>query len=68
MQEALETQVQSLGREDPLKEETTTHSSVLAWKILWTGETDELHSEESQLSDRACTNLNFALQDDPIFI
>ena len=28
-----ETQVQSLGQEDPLKNETATHSSTLAWKI-----------------------------------
>ena len=28
-----ETQVQSLGREDPLEKEITTHSSMLAWKI-----------------------------------
>ena len=27
-----ETQVQSLGREDPLEKEITTHSSMLAWK------------------------------------
>ena len=33
-----ETQVQSLGREDPLEEEMATHSSILAWKILWTEE------------------------------
>ena len=33
-----ETQVQSLGREDPLKEETAAHSSILAWKIPWTEE------------------------------
>ena len=31
MQETLEKQVQSLGREDPLEEETATHSSILAW-------------------------------------
>ena len=31
-----ETLVQSLGLEDPLEEETTTHSSTLAWKIPWT--------------------------------
>ena len=31
-----ETQVQSLGQEDPLEEEMTTHSSTLAWKIPWT--------------------------------
>ena len=41
-----ETQIQSLGREDPLKKEMATHSSILAMdscrschgKILWTGE------------------------------
>ena len=29
--------VWSLGQEDPLEEEITTHSSMLAWRILWTG-------------------------------
>ena len=29
-----ETQVQSLGRDDPLEEEMATHSSILAWRIL----------------------------------
>ena len=33
-----ETQVQSLGREDPLEKEMTTHSSILAWRISWTKE------------------------------
>ena len=33
-----ETQVQSLGREDPLEEEMATHSSILAWRIPWTEE------------------------------
>ena len=31
-----ETQVGSLGQEDPLEEEMVTHSSILAWKIPWT--------------------------------
>ena len=31
-----ETQVQSLGQEDPLEEEMVTHSSILAWRIPWT--------------------------------
>ena len=31
-----ETQVQSLGGEDPLEEEMATHSSILAWRIPWT--------------------------------
>ena len=33
MQETQETQVQSLGQEDPLKEDMATHSSILAWRI-----------------------------------
>ena len=33
-----EIQVQSLGREDPLEKGMATHSSILAWKILWTEE------------------------------
>ena len=31
-----ETQVQSLGQEDPLKKGVATHSSILAWRIQWT--------------------------------
>ena len=31
-------QVLSLGWEDPLEEEIATHSSILAWKLSWTGE------------------------------
>ena len=33
-----ETQVQSLGWEDPLEEGMATHSSILAWRIPWTEE------------------------------
>ena len=39
-----ETWVQSLIREDPLEKEMATHSSVLAWEILWTGEPGGLQS------------------------
>jgi len=39
-----ETQVQSLGQEDPLEEEMATHSSILAWRIPWTEEPGELQS------------------------
>ena len=42
MQEPQETQVRSLGREDPLEEEMPTHSSILAWEILWTEEPGRL--------------------------
>ena len=33
-----ETQVRSLGQEDPLEKGTATHSSILAWRIPWTEE------------------------------
>ena len=39
-----ETQVWSLGREDPLEKEMATHSSILAWKIPWTEEPGRLQS------------------------
>ena len=39
-----ETQVQSLGREDPLEKEMATHSSTLAWKIPWMEEPGGLQS------------------------
>ena len=35
-----ETWVQSLGQEDPLEKGMATHSSILAWRITWTEETD----------------------------
>ena len=42
MQEPQETQIQSLGWEDPLEEGMATHSSVLAWRIPWTAEPGRL--------------------------
>ena len=33
-----ETGVPSLNQEDPLEEGMATHSSILAWKVPWTGE------------------------------
>ena len=39
MQKTEEVQVQSLGREDPLKEEMATHTIIPAWKISRTEET-----------------------------
>ena len=39
-----ETQVRSLGQEDPLEEEMATHSNMLARRILWTEEPDGLQS------------------------
>jgi len=43
-----EMQVLSLGWEDPLEEEMTTHSSILAWKISRTEEPGGLQSTGSQ--------------------
>ena len=43
-----ETQVQSLGGEDPLQKEMTMHFSILAWEIPRTGEPDGLQSLGSQ--------------------
>ena len=43
-----ETQVPSLGREDPLEKEMATYSSTLAWKIPWTEEPGRLQSMRSQ--------------------
>ena len=39
-----ETQVPSLGQEDTLEKEMTTHSSILAWEFLWTEEPGRLHT------------------------
>ena len=43
-----ETPVCSLGQEDPLEEGMATHSSILAWRILWTEEPGGLLSVGSQ--------------------
>ena len=43
-----ETPIQSLGWEDPLEKGMTTHSSILAWEILWTEEPGGLQSMRFQ--------------------
>ena len=43
-----DTQVWTLGREDPLEKEMATHSSTLAWRIPWTEEPGGLQSTGSQ--------------------
>ena len=43
-----ETQVQSLGQEDPLEKGMATHSSILAWRIPWTEDLGRLQSMGSQ--------------------
>ena len=64
MQETQEAQVLSLGQEDPLEREMATHSSILTWKISWTGEPGGLPSIGSQrvktrLSNWACMRTHF---------
>ena len=44
----LESRVRSLGWEDPLEKEMTTHSNVLTWEIPWTEELGGLQPMESQ--------------------
>ena len=48
-----ETWVQSLVREDPLKKEMATHSSILARRIPWTEEAGGLQSTGSQRVEQA---------------
>ena len=44
----IEMWVRSQGWEDPLEEEMATHSSILAWRILWTEDPGGLQSIGSQ--------------------
>ena len=57
----LESQVRSLGREDPLEKEMATHTSILAWRISWREEPGRLvhgvTKSWTQLSD--FTSLHF---------
>ena len=43
-----ETQVRSLGQEDPLEQKMAIHSSTITWKIPWTEEPGRLQSMGSQ--------------------
>ena len=53
VQEMQETQVRSLGQEDPLEKKMVTHSNILAWEIPQTEETQSMGPLKSwtQLSD-----------------
>ena len=42
MQELQETQIPSLGGQDPLEEKVASHSSILAWRTAWTEESGRL--------------------------
>ena len=59
---ALETEVRSLGWEDPLEKEMATHSSILAWRIPWTEEICGLQSmggKESDTTERLHFIINY---------
>ena len=50
-----ETQISSLGQEEPLEKEMATHFSILAWEIAWTEEPGSLQFIGSQKSQtRLC--------------
>ena len=51
-----ETQIRSLGQEDPLEEEMATQSSILAWEISWTEEPGGLQSMGLQKSQTQLSN------------
>ena len=52
---------QSLGGEDPLEEETTTHSSILAWRIPWTEEPGGPWGlKESDITEHTCIRYIYA--------
>ena len=59
-----ETQVRSLGWEDPLEKEMVTNSSILAWRIPWTEEPGRLQSTGSQrVGHDWATSLSLSMSD-----
>ena len=59
-----ETQVQSLGQEDPLEEGMTTHSGILPWRIPWTEEPGGLQSMRAQRVRHKCVTEHIQLLND----
>ena len=55
-----QTLVQSLGWEDPLEKERTTHSNILAWETPWTeepGGLQPMQSQELDMAKHACMHI-----------
>ena len=52
-----ETQVQSLSQEDPLEKGMATHSSILAWRIPWTGLYSPWGLKESNMIEQLSLSL-----------
>ena len=61
IQEAQETWVWSLGREDPLEKEMATHSSILVWEVPWIEEPGGLQSMRSQSQRVSCNRWGTSL-------
>ena len=59
VQETQETRVQFLSWKDPLEEGMVTHSSIPAWRILWTQEPGGLQSMGSQRVGHNCSDLAY---------
>ena len=57
-----ETQVPSLGQEDPLEKGMATHFSILAWRIPWTEDPGRLQSMGSQKVRHDCVTSTFFQQ------
>ena len=56
-----ETQGRSLGWEDPLEKEMTTHSSILAWRIPWSEEPGRLYSSWGHKESNTTEQLTLSL-------
>ena len=56
--------VQSLGQEDPLKEDMATHSSILAWRSPWTEESGGITKSDTaeRLTDTHAYSINLLVQ------
>ena len=58
-----ETQVQSLGREDPLEKKLATRSRILAWSIPWTEEIGRLSRKESDTTELPTLHFSLSKKD-----
>ena len=63
-----ETWVKSLGWEDPLKKGTATHSSILVWRIPWTGESSPWGRKKSDMTEQLSLVGPFSMKIKPSFI
>ena len=63
-----ETWVKSLGWEDPLKKGTATHSSILVWRIPWTGESSPWGRKKPDMTEQLSLVGPFSMKIKPSFI